>query len=235
MKKQRGMTLLELLLASSLGLLLMGGLIDSMLTLKKVTTWQRALSNVQHRGVVATYIFRHALEPAPTNKTCDTLAQTIIALPVQNERFFQQVKNKSVSSSDILFLHRCEFVNHSYQTHIVAYYVAKTSRSIDGQSVYALYKKVDGLRAVAVLDGVRMIKLLYGEAVSGADDEEASIRFVNESHIKNAELIKLLKVSMLINSDESVLPAARAEQLGGVNVGPDRFLYQPWVVIVRVR
>lgn len=140
-----------------------------------------------------------------------------------------------------------DYVNYSvgagtfaYQYREISFFVADTGRSTSGgDSVYALYRMVNGNSPEELVEGVEYLQVQYGEEVGD------NVRYLSAGAALNMANVSSARIGMLVQGTESSLIEndTHTYRLAGTDIlatgtfphGGGRYLRKPFVTTVKIR
>ena len=196
MNQEQGFTLVEILIASTLSIVLLTALIQAFLTIKHTIKTQTAYDEVQENGRFAVFFLNRVVHNAGFN-ACDTT----------NHFRLEGFSAKQVSTSwpikpkydtDVLIAGQCQEIDHSEQFVKTAYYIAKTSyRSHVGSHAgshgksYALFAKRKNKQRQELVANVNSMTILYG--IGDANDIE---QYKHANQITDWQEVKSVDIAL---------------------------------------
>jgi len=234
------MSLLELLVASALGLLITMGVMTGYLGIKSNNNFQQVLSDLQDSGRFAQTILNQRIRVAGFVGCVDGLNpvdqnQAIIGYSSDHLPAFLQ--GQVAAGTDAVVVKSC--ISHSNISKdaalkTMAYYIGDTHRkNQQGQTILALFQKpADGERE-ELIAGVEQMQLLYGVLV---DSTANSVTYYPAAQIVDWETVRSVQIDLLLNSIDAVLTKPQPYYFHGQVIAPsDLLLHKPWSTYVTLR
>lgn len=228
-KRQRGLTLIELMIGLTLGLLMTGLIIQIFLSNRQTHRFGEAMSLLQEQGRFAMKVMSDDVQMAGFRITIAG-ANPVLNLTSALPNRLQGANNTGVNNSDA-FTVSYESVNPSDCTGAaVANPVVNTYSvaTVAGQSVLTC-------NGVQLLDGVAGMQVLYGEDTNA---DGAANRYVSTIPANVLNVVSM-RISILLSGTESVSPdtAARVYTVLDRQYGPynDNRLRRVYTTTVQLR
>ncbi len=221
MIKQKGFTLIELMVVIVINGMLMTVLTEIYLHMQQNFRLQNALSEVQSSGRFAIYYLTHNIRMAgyvgcSGSKKIDS--QMIQGFSGQNPPL--ALRRGINKNSDIILLGLCRRYQGEMQYHSVYFYVANS----------ALYMKPKGRRRLELVSNVIRLKFNYGIGSS------TILSYLPAPAIKSWRKVHAVEISLLIASKDQVRQAKTPYQFLNKTIVPqDRRWYVPWYSYVGLR
>ncbi len=224
--KQSGLSLIELLVASLLGSLLILGLSQIYLTVKRSQLSQNAIASIQEKGRFIAYFLRKRIHMAGYSG-CEKNKPTIR----QNEAISGY---KDTHDNDALIIGECLTYKKREQFIKTKYYIANTNRrNPRGQRIFSLYAKPIGGRRQELIAGVTKMKVIYGVT---SKSRQGGIRYLIGSEINDWSRVNSVEISLLLSSINNVTKTPQTYFFSGkTKLALDHRLYKPWIIIVALR
>lgn len=214
-KRQRGFSLVELMIALVLGLVLVGGAINTFLASRQTYVLQEATSRVQEAGRFSMDLIARELRAAGTSEW----ALSVPALQGYANRTSIPSVVVNTATSEILFIR-----NHDARTGDTALYIAPDATS----GIPTLF-----IGTEPMVEGIANINFLYGE---DSDDDKQVDSFSALASVADWSNVIAVRVSVLavggqgmVVETPQILPAPFA------GTAPDNRLYRVFNETVSLR
>lgn len=191
-----GISLIECMLASALGIFLLFGLLEIYGSIKNTYRLQQSLARMQENGRYAIYFLNQNIRMAGYNG-CDEKVHGYSSKQVPD--FLRN--SRIVVDSDIIVIDRCNKQSRKE----IAYFVAKTSqKNALGFPIYGLYEKIlvdgkDNQPAQEVVTHIENMQINYGISVDGKNISSY------QKSPKNWHDVRSVEISLQLNSDDKIL------------------------------
>lgn len=223
--RQRGLSLVEMMVAMTIGLILTAVVLQVFLSNKQTYRFNDAMSEVQNKGRFAIQLLSSQLQQAGWHT--DVLDTAAEAVP----NTIQGTNNSGTSGSDTITV-RYQGTADCIGTAIAAGAIADNVFSIgtgaNGRS--SLF-----CNGTAVVDGVENMQILYGEDT----DADGSVNTYRTAAAANMANVKSVRLEILVATDLEVGSDTAAKQynLLGTAYGPfnDRRLRRVYGTTVQLR
>ncbi len=210
MKKQRGLSLVELMIATVIGLMLMNAVIDIMLNSRQTSRMMEGLSRTQENGRFALDIFSRDIRMAGYQSP-DNNDGSAIDLFFQGDcgGFNPCTSNGAGTASDSIAIQfdpppddgtetDCTGAGVGATTTIAnVYFIAVDASGVSSLSCRGFDVDAGAWIAAAqpLIDGVDNLQLLYGEY-----DDTGVGQFVSVDRVTDWTAVKAVRVGMLVNA-----------------------------------
>lgn len=240
-RAQRGLTLVELMVAMVLSLLLSAGVIVLFVGSGQNTRFNEGLARVQENGRFAIDVITHDTRMAGYVSLLDppgTVPQAVDGLdnvPINHQEGGRTV----VEGTDVLILSAVpdEDVSGQEQVFAEVRYFLSVRQNAPVPSLYRFVRTQAGAtRVEEVVEGVANLQILYGENTD--DDAPNRIdRYVAAGAVDDWNRVLSVRLSMLLVSpDDNVLETSQTISFNGSDVNPgDRRLRQVVTTTIAVR
>lgn len=234
LKKQFGFALLELMLSCALGLLLLAGLMQAYLAVKKTYILQDTFMSLTENGRFAAYFLRQEVLMAGYAgcEESEFVNQDAAIEGYQNSppAFLQ---DKIIPGTDSIMVGRCRRENGKEQFSQHAFIISATSRKdVLGNKILALYDApVNGNKQELVSD-VTAMKISYGIADGEGENIAAYLPAIQ---VKDWHTVRAVEIALLTASEQPVYFYPQPYNFAGQAMPPDRFLHSEWDVYVKLR
>lgn len=237
--KVNGFTLLELLVASALSIVLMGGLITIYLSIKTNNNLQQALTNLQESGRFALYILNQRIRVAGLvnckNKS-DPVDQDQAIIGYDSSNLPYELQDQVESGTDAVVINSCSdnsSISLNTQLTQMAYFIGDTYRkNSQGQRILALFQKPLNGDRIELVQGVEQMQNLYGVVVSGV----TGLAYYPAKLIDDWKKVRIVQINLLMNSVEPILTKPQSYNFNMQEIRPsDLLIHQPWSTDINLR
>jgi len=181
-QSQKGFSLVELLIASTLGLMLMGALIEVYLSTKNTLQAQEALSHIQENARYAIYILNQKIRMAGFSNCIDSNSSF---------RLSGFMGRGVVANTDAILIGACIPFKNKIRFMKTAYYIGNTRRKNQtGNIIFALYRKTIPGRRQELVPNVESMKIQYGIAN----------HYLRAGQVRDWKAVHSVKITLLFNS-----------------------------------
>ena len=174
------------------------------------------------------------LNVAPRFKKNDRLiiadCETVDSFTVQSSRLLRSVKMRKIISKQTLSKH---YPKYSTIAKLVqeSFYIADSKRKNNrGEPIFSLYRRKLSGRSEELIVGIEKMHVRYG-----VSDKHHHLLFVTGDKIKDKQVIKTIKLALLLDSVDSVNTTAMHYFFDGkryqVN---DKRLHKQWNIVIRL-
>lgn len=204
-KKQTGFTLVELMIAGTLGLLLLAGIIQLFVGSRQSFNLQSQLADIQENGRFALMVFERQVQKSSWNM--DPSLATPSAIDIANS---SDGDNDSITFSyrgtiDGIDNLDCNSVPVADGLVINQFYVLDSDLMCQGNG---------GGEAQAVISNVEKLQLLYGVETELNCPDGVVNRYMNQTDLNGSAFsssILSVRFAILLQSDDSLLPQSEAK------------------------
>ena len=248
LRNQKGFSLIEMMIASLVGLILMAGTMQMFSSTKQSSRTNTAVTRMQENGRAALYFLENAVRLS--GYRADSLVAPELAFPANRPGFNGQVingvDNDSVGGNNILdgsdrILMRYRGNNDGVITDCVG------NPFLTGQTVETEFRLTDAGELVCdpdmmdnpgnwqiLIDGVEDMQILYG--VDTDSDFNANY-YVPANQIAGGSEVISVRISLLLQSDDLIATQPQAYRFNGVTVDDpgDRRLRKVFSSTIAVR
>jgi hypothetical protein len=214
---QNGFNLIELLIASFLGLMLWSGIAQIYFSMQVIFRMQTALAQIQENGRYAVHLLSTQIRMAgypqcgkqKGNIDSDKIIKkyTLASLP-------NYLKDQVIVNHDILVIWQCRMIHNQDRFTEVAYFISDTYRRNKlGKPIFALFEKPKG--------GTRR------ELV-------ANIANMQTQWISEGNSIKALAINLLLTSEETVFLSPQGYHFNGIHYH-DSLLRKVWPMYIALQ
>lgn len=236
---QKGLTLIELMLAATLALILLLGLSELYVTLKRNFELQQTEARIQESGRFITTILSQRIKTAGL-ANCKTSTDPVIMPAVtgyDSENLPVSLQGQVKQGTDVLVITSCmDNTDNSGDLNLqeVAYFVSDTKRvNSQGQKIYALYQKPLTGDRLELVPGVSQLIIEYGVA----DNSKKNVdRYLSQNEVTDWSQVMSIKMDLVIDSIEPIVNQPHPYYFQQQWITPDdHLLYQPWSVYASLR
>jgi len=235
--KQSGMSLVEVMLASTLGLFLMFGFIQVYLTVQKTFHLQQAIVNIQENGRFAAHFLNESIRMAGYARcgAVDDFINTDLALHGYNTHLPDFLKDKLVKEgADSIVVGECILQNKKEKFEQFAFFIGPTDRKNKlGRTVYALYEKPIIGNKRELVSGIEDMQIKYG--ISNEPGGKNISDYLTADKVQDWKKIRAVEIALLLSSELPVLTQPEAYEFAGKKLPADRFLHREWHMYVALR
>ncbi len=234
--KQRGTTLIEVMLACTLGMFLMAGLIQTYLTCKKTFNLQQAIITLQQNGYYAVYFLNQNIRMAGY-AGCESSTPPFIkpdsAIVGYENKLPPVLKGKVVNGTGSIIIGNCRIENGKQRYNQYAFFISPTSRKDRlGKSISSLYEMpIDGSKRELVPDVEQML-ISYGTMTP---DGENIAHYESADKVKDWRAVRAVEILLLVNSEQPILTRPEAYTFAGKIMPADRYLHREWSTYIAMR
>lgn len=200
MNQEQGFGLVEILIASTLGIVILTALIQAFLTIKHTIKTQTAYDEVQENGRFAVFFLNRVVHNAGFN-ACDTINHfRLEGFSAKQVPTSWPIKPKY--DTDVLIAGQCQEIDHSEQFVKTAYYIAKTrygthagthagSHAGSHGESYALFARRENKQRQELVANVNSMTILYG--IGDANDIE---QYKHANQITDWQEVKSVDIAL---------------------------------------
>jgi type IV pilus assembly protein PilW len=230
----QGFSLVELLLSSFLSIFLIIAFFEGYLSIKSTYYLQTGLSQMQENGRFAVNFLNKTIRLAGYSACTSEQSNQNILQGYSSEHEPDFLKGQTVPHTDIVIVNRCIEINNHDQYTSVAYYIGDGSqKNTDGKPIYSLYEKIMGHNRQELVSDIKNMQIVYGIKSYNNDNP---IQYLKADQIKDWKSVVGIKIALLLNSVENVLPKAQEYTFNGENkIAEDRRLYKEWDDYIALR
>jgi len=185
--KQNAYSMIELLIATALGVFILAGVIESYIAFKRIYQLQNALTQIQENARFAMYYLNKQIKSVEADSCSSIHGYEFPALP--------PYLNKMVKAdTSVLEVRQCGVS----ESKITDYFVGDTGRKdSNGNKVYALYEKIKDHNKLELVDHVNTINIHYGIENSAGD---AITEMLSGDKVQDWALVKSVDLSLSFSS-----------------------------------
>ncbi len=235
MWQQRGFSLLEAMLACSLGSFLLLGLLQIYWTVHTNLPLQQAIASMQENGRFASHLLRQAIAMAGDARCVSPppFVNHHLAIRGYENTVPEFLRGKVMPSTDSLVVGRCQTVEGKAQFAQYGYFIGKTIRkNLQDEFVAALYESpVVGYKQ-ELIPNVKAMKIHYGIASHDGKFIEA---YQPASAITDWSRVKIVAIALLLSSEKPVLSKPIPYEFAGQTFPPSRFLHREWDIDIALQ
>ncbi len=232
---QKGLSLVEVMLACALGAFLLQGLADLYLNSKRVFELQKAIVHLQENARFAGHFLAQNIRMAGDISCENTLPMSDISQALQGYQSSPppSLKEKVLKGTDSIFIERCRMKNGSQFIEKYALFISETSRKNQlGKKIYALYESpILGSKTELVPNIVDM-RIYYGIATADGQDVQA---YLPADEVSDWQKVKSLEIALLLSSEMPVLKEPESIQFMGKILPKSRYLQKQWHYTINLR
>lgn len=234
-----GFSLLEWLIASALGTLIIAGLMTIYIGIKTNNNRQQVLMDLQDAGRFAVNILNQRIRLAGFTGCADAdnpVNQNQAIAGYDSEHLPSVLQNQVIPDTDTVVINSCVSNTQISQNTVlqsVAYFIGDTNRTNHaGQPILALFQKpLDGDRDELVA-GVEQMQILYGISAG----EGGLLTYYPAGQIVDWQTVRGLQIDLLLNSIDPVLREPEAYYFQGAMLTPaDLLLHKAWSTYIYLR
>lgn len=234
---QTGSSLVEVMLASALGLFLTFGFIQVYLSVQKTYHLQQAIIQAQENGRFAMHFLYAAVRTAGY-ANCDpenSFVKTDKAIMGYRQNMPAFLKNKNVKkNTDILQIGACILQNNKTTFEQSFFFIGATERkNALGNTIYALYTAPSNNTRSELVSGIENMHITYGVVQEKTDPDIA--RYVTADAVEDWEKVRAVKIALLLSSDFPVLTQPESYMFAETAFPADRFLHRSWYGYIALR
>lgn len=235
-----GFSLLEFLIASALGTLIIAGLMRTYLSIKTNYNRQQSFMDLQDSGRFSEVILNQRIRLAGFVGCVNAefpVDQNQAIVGYDSEHLPSQLQNQVIKGTDAIVIHSCTSnskISEGAALVSMAYYIGDTDRTnLQGQPIFSLFQKpLDGDRE-ELIAGVEQMKIVYGVMDSRAP---GTIVYYPAASVVNWEAVRSVQIDYLLNSVDAILTKPQAYYFQGQMILPDDLLlHKTWSVYVTLR
>ena len=232
---QSGSSLIEAMLACTLGLFLILTFIQIYLSVKKTFDLQQAIVALQENGRFSAHFLSQTIRLAGysyCNASSDFVNKDQAIQGYQND-LPDSMKGKVVKNTDSIVIGKCDVQDHTKTFTQLAFFIGATTRkTASGKTINALYEMpLNGSKRELVSD-IDDMQIFYG--VTSANGEDIS-DYLPASQVSDWHTVKSVNIALLLSSESPVLPKAENYEFMGETKSADRLLHREWDIYVALR
>lgn len=235
MNSQKGYSLIEVMLACSLGLFLMLGLIQLYLSVHKNFQFIVAVNQLQENARFASHFLEQTIRVAG-DASCDkslAFVDSSQAIHGYQQSLPYFLLGKVVKNTDSLVIGACRTENAQLEFRQYAYFIGKTTRKNKlAEPILALYELYEGGAKRELVADIESMKIRYGIATSDGKNIEA---YLPATQVQDWSQVKVVEVALLLKSENPILTKANTYLLGEQVFPPSRALRKEWNITVGLR
>jgi hypothetical protein len=236
---QAGTSLVEVMLASALGLFLIFGFIQIYLSVQKTFNLQQAIIGIQENGRFAVHFLNESIRMAGyayCGSSTDFVNQALAIKGYSDDApvFLTDIKK----GTDSIEVGECVVRDKKQQFEKFIFYIGKTDRKNSlGNSIYALYVKysTDTANKRELVSGVEDMQLSYGIVEKSAAKNIADYLLATAMKAKDWQKVRAVKIALLLNSEQPVLLKPETYDFFGKKFPASRLLRREWHIYVALR
>lgn len=230
---QSGMSLVEVMLACSLSLFLLLGLIQIYMSVKKIQIREDALVEVMENARFAEQMLVPDLRMAGYMACEGGIENPVQAIEGYEDNLPDFLQGKVKKDSDSFVVGACRNNNGQLKFEQYAYFIGATSRkNALGQTIYALYRQpVSGSKEELVAN-ISSMKISYGVVKEGSQDIE---KYVSAKEVSDWTQVHAVDLYFLASSEQPVYIKAQSYNFQQIMMPADRYLHREWEVYVALR
>lgn len=234
---QCGLSLLELLIASALGTLVIAGLISIYLSIKSNSNRQQVLMEMQDAGRFAVMLLNQRIRTAGFVGCADAahpVDQDQAIMGYSSNLLPSFLQNQVVPGTDAVVIRGCVSLTQiaeNSQVVSMAYFIGDTHRTnAQGQPILALFQKpMDGDRE-ELAPGVEQMQILYGAG------NPPGFAYYAAAQVVDWQSVRSLRIDLLINSIDNLLTHPQTYYFHGRMILPNDLLWHnAWSTSIGLR
>ena len=235
MHRQSGFSLVELMLATSLGLFLIVGLMQVYLSVEKTYRLQQAIIQLQDNGRFAIHFLSQHIRMAgyADCNGSDTFVNPDLAIRGYDRILPDFLKNKKpLKDTDSLAIGRCQ-TNQGVETFDQSAFFIGTTNRMDalGRSIHALYTTPFVGDKRELVSNIDAMQIRYG--VLTADGKNTI--YLAAHQISDWHKVISLEIALLLSSEFPVLSKPAPYFFAEKTFSADRFLHREWDTYITLR
>jgi hypothetical protein len=231
---QKGTSLIEVMLASVLGIFLTHGLVELHLSSKKTFAVQNALVHIQENARFASHILGNTIRMAG-DFSCEgaLLIDSRIGLEGYQSNPPASLKDKVLKATDSILIHRCNIKGGLESIDKKFFFVSATSRNnLFGDNVYALYESPLYGNKVELIPNVVNMRIQYGVM----DPQNMEIKaYKRADDVLDWEMVKSVEIALLLRSEAPVFITPLPVTFMGDILPASRYLHKQWNLYISLR
>ncbi|MFT3742533.1 MAG: PilW family protein [Gammaproteobacteria bacterium] len=208
-KSQRGATLIEMMLACSLSIFLLTGLMQIYLACKQNMDLQQSQANMQESGHFAVVFLNQAIRMAGY-ANCGGSTQPVnqdLAIQGFSSALPPYLQGKVVSDTDSIVIGLCQTENGKTQFVQKAFFISPTTRKNSvGQTITALYEMPINSDKAELVPDVTHMQIQYG--ISAKSSITSIDRYVPAAQVGDWHQVRAVQISLLVQSEKPRLRLA---------------------------
>lgn len=208
----RGFSLIEILISTVLGLILLAGLTQIYLSLKSTYQLQHGLNTIQETGRFVTYFLNQNIRLAgyADCQNSNQLVAQADAIHGYNSNAIPGflAANHVVKGTDIIVIKRCDKINGAIKFLTIAYFIADTQKkNQQGLPILGLYQKRmfpgSSPDTIEIASGVENMQIKYGLPDATGKD---IAQYVTANQINDIawDKVRSVAISLVLSSDRSL-------------------------------
>lgn len=241
MYHKQAFSLIEIMIASLLGIILIAGLMQIFLSIKKTYQLQQALAIIQENGRYVTYLLNQNIRMAGFDQCEDTEANAKeIIYGYSGNHLPTALKNSHViPTSDVVAIKRCASNNGKEKMATILFYVAGNLRKNEtGQATSGLYEKIlfnnNENKTQELVSGLEDMRISFG--ISNDDRDVVAYKRIGQMQKDDWQKIKSLEIALLLNSINNVLSNAQIYNFDQQKIiANDKMLHKEWDTYITLR
>lgn len=233
---QMGASLVEAMLASTLGLFLTFGFIQVYLSVQKTYQLQQAIIQLQENGRFAVHFLQSAIRNAGYAACIpDVFVHKEEAIRGYTHALPVFLQNKNVKkNTDVVQVGACTTQeNKTIFAHHFFFIGATERKNALGNTVYALYTALEPHPKNELVSGIEEIQIRYGVVQEETDPDIAA--YVSADAVEDWKKVRAVKIAVLLTSDFPILTQPEPYTFAGKTFPADRFLHRTWYTYVYLR
>lgn len=240
LRVQMGASLVELLVSLSVSLFLWIGFAQAYVVIQKTDHLQRGLLQIQTDGSTAAFFMRQMIRRAGEEYCGEAVhevspdrwgrkASALEGYGGTNPSFLDK---KRVNGTDSLGVGVCEKDAAGERFKKIIFFIGETDRkNSEGGSIYALYRMEALGRKEELVSNIVDMRLRYAIVTPSAKEMVS----VSADQVRDWGRVRGVEVTLLVSSEEAVLPRPISEQFMGKSLPLSRHLFRSWVFYVAPR
>lgn len=230
--RERGFSLMEVLLASVLGVFLLMSVIEVYLSVKVTWREQLALAQMQQNGRFITQFLLKSVSMA-NHAQCKNFNKNTAIYGYHLHYSTQLLSKKIIQGTDAITINGCQLENGKNEQKAVTYFIADTGRkNTTHQSILGLYELLASDRKRELAANVENMHILYG--VLSVDQKNIET-YLKADQVKNWLSVGSVEIALLINSEDFVLQTAKPFVFAGQTMPADKRLHKEWDIYIALR
>lgn len=230
--QQKGMTIIELLLASTLALMLLTGLCVLYICIKQNYNLQQTYARIQEGGRFITSLLTQKIHAAGL-AICQSQNSPIVSPAIigyDSEHLPSGFQIEVKPDTDVMTVTSCtnnQSNSESLSLVQMAYFVGDTHRvNSQGEKIYALFQKPFNGNREELVPGISQMKVQYGILDSTGNNVE---EYLSDKEVTDWSKVVAVYINFLIDSIEPMTKNAQPYYYQNQWMTPvNHLLYQPW-------
>jgi type IV pilus assembly protein PilW len=231
------MSLIEVMLASALGLLLTFGLVQIYLSMQKAFNLQQTIVGMQENGRFAVHFLQTNIRMAgyAACDSNDVFVRPDTAIMGYHNQIPASLKNKNIKkNTDIIQIGKCATRNKKNIFEQTVFFIGAADRKNKiGKTIYALYESPLSDVKNELVSGIENMRISYG--ISTMAENKNVEQYVDADAVRDWKKIRAIKIALLLTSELPVLTRPESYEFSGTRFPADRFSHREWDTYVTLR